>query len=32
VIREFDAKALYAALDAKRLSQALSRPGAAATI
>ena len=32
VIREFDGKALYAALDAKRLAEGLSWPGAAAAI
>ncbi len=32
MIREFDARALYAALDAKRRAQGLSWPGAAAAI
>jgi hypothetical protein len=32
VIREFDGKALYAALDAKRCAEGLSWPGAAAAI
>ena len=32
VIREFDGKALYAALDAKRRAEGLSWPGAAAAI
>jgi len=32
VIREFDGKALYAELDAKRLAEGLSWPGAAAAI
>ncbi len=32
VIREFDGEALYAALDAKRLAEGLSWPGAAAAI